>query len=83
MMHTGPREESKGNPKAGEPGPDMLSTLLSGKQEGASANPFEKYGINISISSLLQLPPDRFAEITKNLNSQSKDGPFTGREAIS
>ena len=57
---------------------NMQTNLLAGKSEAMGPNPFEKLGLNIGIQNLLQLPPDRFAEITKNMNSQSKEGPFTG-----
>lgn len=53
---------------------NMQPNMMGGKPEGLAA--FEKFGINIQ--SLLQLPPDRFAELTRNMNSQSKEGPFTG-----
>ena len=85
-MHSGSnREENKENPNPSgieASSSKILLNPLSGKQEGTSANPFEKYGINIDIFSMLQIPPGRFAEITENLKVQSKDGPFSGKKEI-
>jgi len=55
---------------------NLQGTMIGGKSDPSAANPFEKFGLNFQ--QMLQLPPERFAEITRNLNSQSKEGPFTG-----
>ena len=35
-----------------------------------------------NLASLLQLPPDRFAELTKNINMGGKEAGFTGNRHV-